>query len=412
MFPNKNRLRNMALSLLLTSSRKSVSATSRGRAQSILKKALSSARNMSSSDPGSTSSSPLPLHTVAITGASGMYGNAIIDELLKQENGQLKGKKLSIVKLVRSDSIEDAEEVRSKLDNQEEQIKTLRWNPNADSDNNGSDNSVIHPEALKSIDTLIHLAGENVGEGLLPGPLGFLGVHAWSQEKKDLIMNSRVGPTKALAHAIADCDEPTSFIVASGVGVYGNGFVQSDSEVEAPDESADVSTTKGFLADVSREWEAASKPASTAENRVVNLRIAPIMSKLGGALGKLYPIFFLGGGGNVGSGKQYFSYISARDAARSVVHIIENDSLEGPVNIVAPTKATNADFTSALGKIMSRPTIIPLPAFAVKLLFGEMGEEMLLGGVKATPKKLTDSGFEFQHDTMEKALESAINESI
>ena len=362
----------------------------------------------------STSEESSSFHTVAITGASGLFGNAIIDELLKKKDGMMNGKQLSIVKLIRSDTNEDASKLKEQ---QKEQgnitnVLSLKWNPNAD----GTDS--IHPDALKSIDTVIHLAGENVGEGLLPGPLGFLGIQAWSQEKKDLILNSRVGPTKALADAIANSSEEsnskTDFIVASGVGVYGNNFMADDNDDEAnvPDESMDVSKTDGFLAEVSRQWEAASEPAKTAHSRVVNLRLAPIMSKAGGALGKLYPIFFLGGGGIVGSGNQYFSYVSARDAARSVVYIIENDTIEGPVNVVAPTPATNADFTSALGKVLSRPTIIPLPAFIVKLMFGEMGEEMLLGGVKAAPKKLTDSGFEFQHKTIDEALESAVNESI
>mmetsp|Transcript_726 Transcript_726/g.859 ORF Transcript_726/g.859 Transcript_726/m.859 type:complete len:143 (+) Transcript_726:3-431(+) len=142
------------------------------------------------------------------------------------------------------------------------------------------------------------------------------------------------------------------------------------------------------------------------------MRLAPVLSKNGGALGKLYPIFFLGGGGIVGSGKQYFSYISARDAARAVVQIIENESLNGPVNLIAPTPVTNAEFTATLGKVLSRPTFIPLPAFVVKLVFGEMGEEMLLGGIKAAPKKLLDSNFKFNHESIQLALQSAVDESI
>jgi len=394
--------------------------------QSNLQKAFSS---MTSPD----SSTGSPYFTVAITGASGMLGNALIDELSKKQDGLLKGKQLKIVKLQRSDNIEEGLELDADVDvdatststststsagagadadaNENNiNITTLNWNPNAI----GADS--INKQALESIDTVVHLAGENVGAGLLPGPLGMLGVQAWSKEKKSLILSSRVGPTKALATAIAECIKPTSYIVASGVGVYGSDFFAGDNEKNAPDESADVSFTKGFLAEVSRQWELASLPAiregALLKNRVVNLRLAPIMSKNGGALGKLYPIFFLGGGGIVGSGNQYFSYISARDAARSIVHIIENDSIKGPVNLVAPTPATNSDFTSALGKVISRPTFLPLPEFAVKLLFGEMGEEMLLGGVKAAPKKLLDSGFEFQHETIEKALKSAVNESI
>merc|ERR1712032_834984 len=119
-----------------------------------------------------------------------------------------------------------------------------------------------------------------------------------------------------------------------------------------------------------------------------NLRISPILSKNGGMLGKLYPIFLLGGGGIVGSGEQYLSFVSARDAARIVVHVLETPSLSGPVNACAPNPCTNAEFTAALGKLIRRPTFLPLPSFAVSLLFGEMGEEMLLGGVRAVPEKL------------------------
>lgn len=352
-----------------------------------------------------------PYYTVAITGASGMLGNALIDELTKQGNKMINGKPVKIVKLNRDENVQDTLNLDELND---KSVTTLNWNPKA---KEGQD--AINSESLEKIDTVVHLAGENVGTGLLPFPLGMLGVHAWSQEKKDLIMNSRVGPTKVLGDAIAKCSYSTNYVVASGVGVYGNDFMANESDDETnngPDESVDVSQTKGFLADISREWEAASKEAikegSTDGNRVVNLRIAPILSKKGGALQKLYPIFFMGGGGIVGSGKQYFSYISARDAARSIVHVMENKGIEGPVNLVAPTPATNAQFTSAFGKVLGRPTIIPLPEFAVKLMFGEMGEEMLLGGVKCQPKKLLDSGFEFQHETIETALESAVNETI
>jgi len=343
-------------------------------------------------------------YTVGITGSSGLLGTALMDELLtSKRNGMLKGKPLRIVKLIRSDNVEKINVVEEKA------VTTLPWNPYA---TNGMD--VINADALKKINTIVHLAGENVGSGLLPGPLGYLGIQAWSKEKKDFILKSRVGPTRALASAIADSDKSTTYIVASGVGVYGNHFIASNEPLPTPDESTDVSNTPGFLAEVSRQWEGASKEAvrEGTNNRLVNLRLAPILSKKGGALGKLYPIFFLGGGGIVGSGQQYFSYISARDAARAIVHCIENDSLQGPVNVIAPTPATNAEFTSALGKAIGRPTIVPLPAFAVKLMFGEMGEEMLLGGVKAHPQKLLDSGFHFQHSTIQEAIDSAMKETI
>ena len=315
-------------------------------------------------------------YTVAITGSSGLLGTALIDELSKKDNGMINGKPMRIVKLNRSGSIEKGEGLPDSNE------VSINWNPSASSEEKDS-SAAIDPTALESIDTIVHLAGENVGSGLLPFPLGALGVQAWSQEKKDLIMSSRVGPTKSLANAIAQCKNPTNFIVASGVGVYGCDFIadENDNLSTMPDESFDTSKTTGFLAEVSRQWEAASQPAVQGggllnKNRLINLRIAPVMSKLGGALGKLYPIFFLGGGGIVGSGKQYFSYISARDASRAIVHCIETPSLNGPVNLVAPTPCTNAEFTSAMGKVLFRPTILPLPAFAVKLLFGEMGEEV------------------------------------
>ena len=129
-------------------------------------------------------------------------------------------------------------------------------------------------------------------------------------------------------------------------------------------------------------------------------------------MGKLYPVFYLGGGGNVGSGQQYFSFISARDHARAIVHTLETPSLEGPVNFCASAPCTNAEFTKALGKGLSRPTILPFPSFAVKLLFGEMGEEMLLGGVRALPGKLEKSGFQFEHPTIDLAVQSALDETI
>eukprot|EP00545_Synedropsis_sp_CCMP1620_P009659 CAMPEP_0119019322 /NCGR_PEP_ID=MMETSP1176-20130426/21500_1 /TAXON_ID=265551 /ORGANISM="Synedropsis recta cf, Strain CCMP1620" /LENGTH=387 /DNA_ID=CAMNT_0006973487 /DNA_START=54 /DNA_END=1217 /DNA_ORIENTATION=- len=331
-------------------------------------------------------------YTVGITGASGMLGSSLIDELEKQQT--VNGKPVRIVKLSRSENVgtktlgDDA-------------ITTLSWNPKAT-----SAETVIEPEALDQIDAIVHLAGENVATGL--GPLGFVGLRPWTDAKKAEILDSRVGPTRGLAKAIAASKTPTSFLVASGVGVYGSDFI-GDAK-PAVDESMDVSSTTGFLTDVSREWEAAGQDAG--KNRVVNCRMGVVLSKNGGALAKLFPIFFLGGGGNVGSGNQYFTFISARDAARALVHTLTTPSLKGPVNVCSPEPCTNAEFTSAFGKVLSRPTILPLPGFVVSLLFGEMGDEMLLGGVRATPGKLSNSGFEFQHPTIEEALQSAVDETI
>lgn len=332
-------------------------------------------------------------YTVGITGSSGLLGTALIDELRKQQS--LYGKPIRIVKLTRSESVTD-----SQL-GEEESIVSLPWNPKG-----STPESVIDLSALADIDAVVHLAGENVATGL--GPLGFLGIRPWTDDKKAEILNSRVGPTAGLAKAIAASKTPTTFVAASGVGVYGGDFIGD--EKDAVDESMDTTSTTGFLADISRAWESATQPAG--KNRVVNARLGVVMSKNGGALGKLYPIFFLGGGGIVGSGQQYFTFISARDAARALIHTIETPSLRGPVNVCAPVPCTNAAFTSAFGKVLGRPTILPLPGFAVSTLFGEMGDEMLLGGVRATPAKLVESGFQFLHPTIAEALQSAVDETI
>jgi len=351
--------------------------------QNNFKKAFSSMTEPSSSSP---------YYTVAITGSTGLIGTALIDELSK-EGKTVNGKPTKIVPLVRAKEGEAMSEVNDSL---------LKWNPYPSS----KDEPALDPELLRDIDAVIHLAGENVATGT--GPLGFLGIRAWSDEKKKSIVDSRVIPSRAIANAVSKCDTPTTLVGASGVGVYGFDFVGEGAP--KADESSDTVNTKGFLADISRAWESALSESKGNKGRVVNLRFGVVMSKLGGALAKLYPIFFLGGGGNVGNGDQYFSFISARDVARAIVHTMETPSLKGPVNVCAPNPCTNAEFTSALGKVMGRPTILPLPGFVVKTAFGEMGEEMLLGGNRVLPTKLSKSGFEFNHPEIEDALQSAINE--
>jgi uncharacterized protein (TIGR01777 family) len=340
-------------------------------------------------------------YTIGITGAGGLVGTALQDELVKRStaanNSGVNGKPVRVVRLLRADTAEP-----NQL-NDWPSTMSLKWNPNG-----ATPEQVIDPSALSEMDAIVHLAGENVATGL--GPLGFLGLSPWSKEKKAEILNSRVGPTSALARAIAAKSTPTTFLTASGIGAYGGNFIGNT--LAAVDESMDISSTDGFMADVSRQWEAASKPAENGKNRIVNMRFGVVLSKNGGALGRLYPIFFLGGGGRVGSGDQYLSFISARDIARAILHTLETPSLKGPVNFSAPSPCTNAEFTHALGQAISRPTLLPFPEFAVKLLFGEMGEEMLLGGVRALPTKLLQSGFEFLHPTIDEAVQSAVNESI
>eukprot|EP00960_Hanusia_phi_P064720 765885-Hanusia_phi.AAC.3 len=238
----------------------------------------------------------------------------------------------------------------------------------------------ITSEDLANVDAVVHLAGENVATGT--GPLGWLGIQAWSEAKKAEIIRSRQEGTESVVQAINGCpagQRPKTLVCASGVGFYG--YTTEDAVV---DESSPMGT--GFLAtEVCPTWEAA---ASKASCRVVISRLAPVLSSEGGALGKLLPIFNLGGGGIVGSGKQYFSWVSLRDCVKGIRFMIDTPSLSGPVNLCAPQPVTNSDFTSALGKALQRPTFLPFPDFAVRLLFGQMGEEMLLGGQRAMPSKL------------------------
>lgn len=340
-------------------------------------------------------------YTVAITGSSGLVGNALKDELSKR--AVVNGKPVRIVNLQRGTTVSTTANENTLLDNGSQEI-TVTWNPQGT-----TANETLDPTIAAELDAIVHLAGENVATG--KGPLGFLGIRPWTAAKKQEIMNSRTIPTAALARVVASTSsKPQAFLSASGIGAYGDDFIGNARP--AVDENAGISGSTGFLAQVSREWEAATQQAKTDQNRVVNMRFGVVLSKQGGALAKLYPIFFLGGGGNVGSGDQYFSYISARDHARAIVHTLETPSLEGPVNFCAPEPCTNAEFTKAMGKCLSRPTILPFPSFAVKTLFGEMGKEMLLGGVRAKPNKLEESGFKFEHPTIDQAVQSALDETI
>lgn len=334
-------------------------------------------------------------YTIGITGARGLIGTALQDELFQRK--LINGKPIKVIRLQRGSQAETLSSSTIQ--------DTLVWNPKAT-----SPLEVIDPNALKQMDALIHLSGENISTGL-SGPLKELGIRPWTDAKKQEILDSRVITTSSFAKAIQSAKNPKlDFLVASGVGAYGPAFVGPNAP-DAPDESTDISQTKGFLAEVSRQWERAAQDAKDGScRRVVHLRNGVVLSTNGGALAKLYPIFFLGGGGIVGSGQQYFPFISARDMARAMIHVLETPALEGPVNMCAPKHATNADFTKAMGSVMKRPTFLPFPSFAVNLVFGEMGNEVLCGGTKAQPKKLLDSGFSFLHPTVEEAVQSAVHE--
>lgn len=257
----------------------------------------------------------------------------------------------------------------------------------------------VDPALLEGVDAVVHLAGENVATG--SGPLGFIGIQAWSEDKKAEIIRSRVEGTTELVEAMKKCGSkgPKTLVCASGVGYYG--FDTADALC---DESSPMGS--GFLAqEVVPAWESA---ANLAPGRVVNARLGVVLSSKGGALSKLLPIFLLGGGGVLGSGKQYFSWVSLADVVKGIIFLLNTPSIKGPVNVCAPEPVTNADFTTALGRVVSRPTLLPFPEVAVQLLFGQMGQEMLLGGQRAVPRKLLASGFEFTHPSIESGIRAAL----
>jgi uncharacterized protein len=242
----------------------------------------------------------------------------------------------------------------------------------------------IPPQILSGFDAVIHLSGENIAG-------------RWTEAKKRRIRDSRIASTQNLSKALASAEKrPRVFICASAIGYYGN----RGNEVLTEDSPSG----RGFLAEVSREWESAAKPAAKAGIRTVNLRTGIVLSPDGGALKQMLLPFRLGLGGRVGNGRQWWSWIHIDDFVAAVQQIADNLSLNGPVNMTAPNPVTSADFTKTLAKTLRRPAVLPLPAFAAKLVFGEFAEEGLLASARVEPKKLLESGFKFRYSELAAAL--------
>ncbi|MEM7311156.1 MAG: TIGR01777 family oxidoreductase [Planctomycetota bacterium] len=289
---------------------------------------------------------------VAVTGSTGLVGAALVSAL--RERGD------EVVCLVRREARGDDE---------------VAWSP---------EKGVLEPPKLEGVDAVIHLAGENIA------------AKRWSDQQKQRIRDSRVVGTAKLVESLTGLvDRPKVFLSASAIGFYG----QSGSE--RVDEASGAGT--GFLPEVCRAWEDASKPLAEAGTRVAHLRFGVILSPGGGALAKMLLPFKLGLGGNVGSGAQGMSWISLRDAVGATLHVLDQD-LSGPVNMVAPTACSNADFTRSLGRALHRPTILPMPAFAARLAFGELADDLLLASLWVEPKALLGSGYRFQDSEVEGAL--------
>lgn len=243
----------------------------------------------------------------------------------------------------------------------------------------------LDPAALDGADAVVNLVGENIAE-------------RWTRENKRAILFSRVRSTEVLAKTMAAVrTPPTVFLSTSAVGYYGGS--RGDTVL---DEASSVGT--GFLADVVRQWEEAAGPARDAGIRVVHPRMGVVMHPDGGALVKLLPVFNMGGGGKIAKGTQYMSWIARTDVMRAFEFLIATPQLSGAVNVTSPNPVPNAQFSSTLGDVLHRPSIATVPEFAIKLMFGEMGEETLLAGQRVVPRRLLDAGFTFAYPELSQAL--------
>ncbi len=267
-----------------------------------------------------------------------------------------------------------------------EVFRLVRYAPHSKSEIEWSpDRYSIALSLIEGFDAVVNLAGESIAEG------------RWTDDKKRRIRESRVKGTKLLGDALANLTAPPrAFVCASAIGYYGN----------RGDELLNEDSARGtdFLSEVCSEWEQATALAAEKGIRVVNARFGIILDQEGGALKKMLPPFRMGIGGRLGSGKQWMSWITLDDVINALHFALTNESLRGPVNYVAPNPVTNADFTKTLGRVLSRPTLFPVPEFAIKLLFGEMGEALLLGSQRVAPTQLEQAGYQFKHAQLEAGL--------
>ena len=295
---------------------------------------------------------------IAVTGASGLVGAALVAELTSQG--------FAVVRMVRRPARSNGE---------------AQWDPAG---------GTLDAAALAGVTGVVHLAGDNIASG------------RWSEAKKARIRESRVQGTELISAALAKLEpKPRVLVSASAIGFFGNRGAEAVDERSAAGE--------GFLADVCQAWEAATAPARDAGIRVVNARIGVVLAAEGGALAKMKTPFLLGMGGRIGDGTQYMSWITLDDLVSALLFALDNEQLRGPVNMVAPAPVTNAELTSTLGRVLKRPTFLPVPKFALRLGAGaEMADEMLIGGARVVPAALQSHGFQWSHPTLEPALRSVL----
>jgi uncharacterized protein len=296
--------------------------------------------------------------TILLTGASGMLGTAI--------GSALSRRGVRLLRLVRREPKGPEE---------------LGWDP--------ATGRLDEPERLEGLDAAVHLSGASVAS------------RRWTAGYKREMTGSRVASTRFLSETLAALRQPPPVLVkASAVGFYG------DRGDEILDE--DSAAGKGYFPALCTAWEAAARPAADAGIRVVHLRFGVVLGPKGGAMDRLRLLFGLGLGGRLGSGRQWMSWISEADAVAAALFAVDRSTLSGPVNLAAPQPVTNADFTRELARAVHRPAVLPAPAFALRLAFGEMADEALLASTRALPKRLTQAGFAFAHSTLPQALVAAL----
>jgi hypothetical protein len=291
--------------------------------------------------------------TILVTGSGGLLGRALCPALTADGH--------DVLRLVRRPPLMPDER---------------QWNPTA---------AGLAPDALDGVEAVVHLAGAGVAD------------KRWSPSRKAQIRDSRVRGTALLAEGLAAAGTPPeSLICASAIGWYG------DRGDELLDEGSEPGS--GFLADVCRDWERAAEPARSAGVRVVHLRLGMVLAGHGGALAKMLTPFRMGLGGVLGSGRQWISWITVEDVVGVIRAALAEEGLEGPVNAVTPGAVTNAEFTKALGRVVKRPAVLPMPAFAARLAFGEVADALLLSSARVTPRVLQERGHAFAHPELESAL--------
>jgi uncharacterized protein (TIGR01777 family) len=298
---------------------------------------------------------------ILVTGSSGLIGSSLLNFLTSKGH--------QVTRLVRSrPSSGEA---------------GIYWDPLA---------GLIDAASIEGFDAVVHLAGENIAGG------------RWTAERKAGIRDSRIKGTRLLSDSLARlAKRPAVFASASATGYYGD---RGDEMLRETSSSG-----SGFLPQVCREWETSTEAAVRRGIRVVNLRIGVVLSSRGGALKKMLPPFRLGLGGKIGSGRQYMSWIAIDDLVRVIGHTLENVALAGPVNVVSPNPATNAEFTETLGRVLSRPTLFPMPGFAARLVFGQMADELLLASARVEPARLIEKGFVFRFARLEPALRHVLGKA-